>query len=193
MLGGLQFGSYAAPNSGMDAFVRHHNESGAKRWTCVAWDTWRIGEGGEGRLGGTLAAYEMCASEALEAFDRATGNPGVWVNSTGDLEARIRQWVELESVRQEAQAAKRNSGGDVLTAVAEIWRQVLGVKEIGLEDNFFDLGGNSLTGLQVVARLKSEFQVRISAVALFEAPTVRALARYLQPPETNPEDRTESA
>ncbi len=57
----------------------------------------------------------------------------------------------------------------------------LGIAEVGLYDNFFDLGGNSLLGLQVIARLKKTFHMQIPAVALFEAPTVSALAKYVRP------------
>ena len=53
VLGGLGFGAYAAANSFMNEFVKRHNERGGRQWSCVAWDTWRVGEAGrEGRLGG---------------------------------------------------------------------------------------------------------------------------------------------
>jgi len=73
--------------------------------------------------------------------------------------------------------------------ITAIWAGLLGLRTVGVNDNFFDLGGNSLMGLQVIARLKKEFQVQIPAVALFEAPTVSALARYLQPAGEEGEDR----
>ncbi|WP_460930945.1 SDR family NAD(P)-dependent oxidoreductase, partial [Oleiagrimonas citrea] len=65
--------------------------------------------------------------------------------------------------------------------VAEIWQRVLGISEIGTKDNFFDLGGNSLVGLQVVAELRKELDVELRQVVLYEAPTIDALVRYLSP------------
>ena len=91
-------------------FVRHHN--GVERSVGRASPgDWRIGEGGEGRLGGMLAAYEMCASEALEAFDRATGNPGVWVNSTEIWRrASVNGWNWSPSVRRRRRRSENRVG-----------------------------------------------------------------------------------
>lgn len=60
--------------------------------------------------------------------------------------------------------------------IAEIWAEVLGIEQVGIEDNFFALGGHSLMATQVVSRLRSAFQVEFSLQALFEAPTVAGIA-----------------
>ena len=52
--------------------------------------------------------------------------------------------------------------------------------EVGAEDNFFDLGGHSLLLVRVQARLARELGVEVPMVELFQHPTVRALARWLQ-------------
>ena len=62
---------------------------------------------------------------------------------------------------------------------------MLGVEPVGTRDNFFDLGGNSLLALQMLALVKKRFGVAVPTVALFEAPTVGTLAAILdeaQPP-----------
>jgi acyl carrier protein len=64
-------------------------------------------------------------------------------------------------------------------ALAEVWRQVLGTDAVGPDDNFFDLGGNSLIGLKVVSRLKRELDVEIPIVTLFEGPTVSAFSKLI--------------
>jgi amino acid adenylation domain-containing protein len=60
--------------------------------------------------------------------------------------------------------------------IAEIWTEVLGVKKIGIHDNFFDLGGHSLRATQVVSRLGKAFQADVPLRSLFEHPTVEGLA-----------------
>ncbi|MBV9788718.1 MAG: SDR family NAD(P)-dependent oxidoreductase, partial [Chloroflexi bacterium] len=65
--------------------------------------------------------------------------------------------------------------------IAKIWQQVLGIERIGVHDNFFELGGTSLSGIQLVAELKKRLQTDIPTVSIFEAPTVRSLAKYLNP------------
>jgi amino acid adenylation domain-containing protein len=63
--------------------------------------------------------------------------------------------------------------------VAEILGELLDLEEIGLDDNFFLLGGHSLLGAQLIARLRDAFGVEISLRSLFEGPTVAALSAEL--------------
>jgi aryl carrier-like protein len=56
---------------------------------------------------------------------------------------------------------------------------VLGISGVGVEDNFFERGGDSLAGLQVVRALKAEAGLAVSEVTLFENPTVAALCRHI--------------
>ncbi|MFE3188838.1 amino acid adenylation domain-containing protein [Nocardia sp. NPDC059240] len=60
--------------------------------------------------------------------------------------------------------------------VAAVFAEVLGVERVGAADDFFALGGNSLVATQVVARLGAALDTRVPVRALFEAPTVAALA-----------------
>ncbi|GAA3887063.1 non-ribosomal peptide synthetase [Saccharothrix violaceirubra] len=61
--------------------------------------------------------------------------------------------------------------------VADVWRDVLGLDEVGAEDNFFALGGDSILSIRVASRLRDRFAV--SPRTLFDHPTVAALARHL--------------
>ncbi|WP_460930943.1 SDR family NAD(P)-dependent oxidoreductase, partial [Oleiagrimonas citrea] len=70
--------------------------------------------------------------------------------------------------------------------IAAIWQRALGIDQIGTKDNFFDLGGNSLVGLQVIAELRKELDVELRQVVLYEAPTIDALVRYLSPEAEEP-------
>jgi amino acid adenylation domain-containing protein/non-ribosomal peptide synthase protein (TIGR01720 family) len=65
-------------------------------------------------------------------------------------------------------------------ALADIWAGVLGLDRVGVHDNFFDLGGDSLLVMQVIARLRAELQVESTVRDLFSAPTVAQLARNLE-------------
>jgi amino acid adenylation domain-containing protein len=63
--------------------------------------------------------------------------------------------------------------------LAEVWADVLGLPRVGTGASFFDLGGNSLLVVQLVARLEAELGRRVRALDVFEHPSVAALARHL--------------
>ena len=75
----------------------------------------------------------------------------------------------------------------VETAIASVWREVLGLASVTADDNFFDVGGTSLLALRVQAGLEQSLGRKIPVVDLFRFPTVARLARHLadtpaQPP-----------
>jgi hypothetical protein len=63
--------------------------------------------------------------------------------------------------------------------LAGIWAEVLGVRRVGVEDDFFELGGDSILGAQVLARVRGAFGVGLSARTVFDASTVAELAELL--------------
>ncbi|MET7339246.1 amino acid adenylation domain-containing protein, partial [Nonomuraea sp. NPDC005650] len=60
--------------------------------------------------------------------------------------------------------------------LAKIWADLLGVDQVGVHDNFFDLGGHSLLATQAITRIRSTFGTDLALTALFDHPTVGALA-----------------
>jgi amino acid adenylation domain-containing protein len=70
----------------------------------------------------------------------------------------------------------RNSTEELL---AQLWAEVLGVKLVSIDDNFFDLGGHSLLIVNVHHKVKEIFNSNISLIDLFKYPTISALARYI--------------
>jgi natural product biosynthesis luciferase-like monooxygenase protein len=69
--------------------------------------------------------------------------------------------------------------GNAEQLVLDIWRRALGVEEIGLRDNFFDIGGHSLLVVQVLKELREKAGRPIQMTDLFRYTTVEALARFL--------------
>ena len=63
--------------------------------------------------------------------------------------------------------------------IAGLWIELLGVDRVSIRDNFFDLGGHSLLGIQFIARLRDLLGVAIPIRRLFESPTIEALASVL--------------
>jgi amino acid adenylation domain-containing protein len=67
-------------------------------------------------------------------------------------------------------------------AIAEVWREALQVEAVGVDDNFFDLGGHSLLMIRAHVRLVEVLGREIPIVDLFAYPSIRALARHLDRP-----------
>ncbi|MFQ5853348.1 MAG: amino acid adenylation domain-containing protein, partial [Candidatus Binatia bacterium] len=63
--------------------------------------------------------------------------------------------------------------------LAGIWREILGLEQVGIYDNFFHLGGHSLLATRVISRVFSTFQVELPLRTLFEKPTVEELAEVI--------------
>ena len=69
--------------------------------------------------------------------------------------------------------------------LAEIWAEVLGIEQIGIHDNFFDLGGHSLMATQVMSRVRNTFYLELSLSKLFEKPTIVQLSTALEAIDDN--------
>jgi amino acid adenylation domain-containing protein len=88
--------------------------------------------------------------------------------------AAIRRGIR---VAEGGSVAPRNSVEQIL---ANIWVDLLGVEDVGVLSNFFELGGQSLLAGRVLARVANDLGVSLPIRALFEAPTIEALARRVQ-------------
>ncbi len=63
--------------------------------------------------------------------------------------------------------------------IATIWQELLGIEKIGIHDNFFDIGGNSLVATQLISRIQEIFSVDLPLASLFEQPTIANLAELI--------------
>jgi acyl transferase domain-containing protein/acyl carrier protein len=203
ILGGIGFAAYAAANQFLDAYVHQHNRRDGTPWISVDWDAWDFG----GRMvvgdrRAALADLAMTPEEGQRAFALALESGATrLVHSTGDLQSRYCRWVALEPGQAEPALGPAAHARPALTTayvpagtqyekqIAAIWQDVLGVEDVGIFDNFFDLGGDSMLGMQVISRMREAFSVSIPAVALYEAPTVNALVEYLHPEGAVVEDQ----
>jgi acyl carrier protein len=63
--------------------------------------------------------------------------------------------------------------------LTNVWCEILGLERIGIYDNFFDLGGHSISATQIVARLQRIFHVDLPLASLLVNPTVAGLAEVI--------------
>lgn len=98
------------------------------------------------------------------------------INGKIDKEALAERQIDIESVKQENVEAE----GETEKSVLSICEEVLGIKGMGMLDNFFDLGGNSLKALQVVSMVKKELDMELSVMSIFASKTIREVCRRLE-------------
>ncbi|MCE4227010.1 hypothetical protein HCU64_25090, partial [Methylobacterium sp. C25] len=98
----------------------------------------------------------------------------------GKLDRRALPAPEAALAQADDYVAPRNP---VETALAAIWAEILGLPRIGVTQNFFETGGDSLQAIRVVSRLRQRFDHPCSPKDLFERPTIEALSRVFEPSE----------
>lgn len=93
---------------------------------------------------------------------------------------------KLEDMIPESTNVKLNPTGEyfasetlVVQEIVALWKDILGVEQVGIDDNFFDSGANSLDMIKLHSRLSEELEVNISIAQLFRNPTVRSLSHYI--------------
>jgi acyl transferase domain-containing protein/acyl carrier protein len=202
-----EFGAvdYCAANAFLDAFAHYQVSRLGKNTVSVNWDTWsEVGmavktqapAGFQERRNAALR-NGVSNEEGVSALERAlaSGLPQVVV-STRDFNLRVLQseklnaatvFEEYESEMKPAQRPLRDAldikdapNGAVEQGVAEIWQELLGVQQISVHDDFFEIGGHSLLALLMISRLRKSFQAEISMSEFFDAPTIRQVAEYIQ-------------
>ena len=99
--------------------------------------------------------------------------------TSGQLAPASRQRPDLPK----AYVAPQTTLQEVLVTV---WAGILGTEKIGIEDDFFELGGDSVLATHVVSRLRDMFRMDLPPIVLFEAPTIETLATYMIANEARP-------
>jgi len=69
---------------------------------------------------------------------------------------------------------------EIEKGIHQIWKELLDLENIGIHDNFFDVGGHSLLMVRLQSQLKAKFSTDLSLVELFRYPTIHAIARQIQ-------------
>ena len=200
---------YCGANAFLDALAQARSSQAGPYTVVINWDIWQeVGLAVHTEVPPHLRQWrqEMLAkgilnSEGVEVFERIlqSGLPQVIV-STQDLAGRIELGKSftgesfLEELRKSGETPTHSSrrvigtsyvaaGSNLEQQIAAVWQRVLGAEKVGVNDNFFDLGGNSLLGLQLVSELSRQLDLAIAPVTLFEFPTVKSLAHHLNPQE----------
>jgi acyl transferase domain-containing protein len=182
---------YAAANEFLDVFAIARERRGGGRTIVVNWDDWAETGMSERasqrwRAVGVDPATALTPAEGVEVFHRALASPHARVIvSVRDLPA-----VLAERDMPVLSAAPATASSVVVATdrvvtppeteterlLAAVWENVLGITPVGREDDFFELGGHSLMATRIIATLRAQYRLELPLAAIFEAPTLGALA-----------------
>ena len=170
-------------------FAQHACPASPHGWpstvVTVAWDGWQ----GTGMLAGTpVNQAGMSAADGVELLHRVLGTPAgrqvlVTPYPLSELATRARAAVTTP-VTPEPGEPPAGSGyvapqSELEETLAKIWCAVLGVASVGVDDNFFELDGNSLVAVQLIAQVRKAVGVRLPMRSLFDSPTVAGMAEQV--------------
>jgi len=127
-------------------------------------------------------------ARGAEAFRRALAvdlGPQIVINTEvlDDMVARVRRPAVArldDTVVEPVEETQAEVVSELAAMLCAIWAETIGVDRVRLDDDFFELGGNSLVAVQLIARISRKAGVRLPMRTLFDTPTVGALAASIE-------------
>ncbi len=218
LAGGFGQVDACAANAFLDAFAHYRSATSncptfAINWSAFQWDTWQLPSGAgfselSTHLQESLETFGIKGSEAIAAFERIVCFPlSQVIVSPRDLQKMLDETdamtasTLMQAVAQ-ARPAEVHSRPELDVAyvpptseaenkIAAVWQQAFGLEKVGINDNFFELSGNSLLAIQIVTRLRDAFKVQLPLTSLFEAPTISQLAEKVDELQSQRPDLSE--
>jgi acyl transferase domain-containing protein len=206
-LGDLGQSDYCAANSVLDAYgTALADAAGGTQVLSVAWGQWQhddwqrptADEEAAGRVE-YRERYGFTDEGGCALLDRLVGAvSGTVVATRQPLPEAQREWAQLTDLDSVLPPARQKTGtarfprppqrtayvaprSDLEAAVAEVWGEFLGIDRVGVNDPFFDLGGNSLVGVAMVTAIERLLDRRIAPAVLFAHPTVASFTAAVDP------------
>jgi acyl transferase domain-containing protein/acyl carrier protein len=215
MIGEFGQCDYCAANAFLDALT--YSDTG-HRIVCINWDTWKeTGMAVRTPVSPDLQEARraeiqlgLSTEEGKIVFDRILqADLKQVIVSTVPFGPRVIAASSPQRSPLNYRAASAVHGRPRLTSphteptngvereLADIWQELLGIQQIGTQDDFFELGGDSLLATQVISRVREQLRVDVPLAQFFVVPTVASLAAtierisWFQRPLTQQEHRTE--
>ena len=182
ILGGLGFTAYASANIFMDVFTYRHNQTSPIPWTSINW-----GIVPQEKIGETF--FQILALETTAHV----------VVESQDFQEKFNKWVKKEFLQNKDSSQEKQTTlqarpnlknlyvapkSDLEKGLSVILGDVLGFEKVGIYDNLFDLGGDSLHAIRIVANIQKEFKVNIALTDLLTSPTASDLAKVIEAHKT---------
>ncbi|WP_306352319.1 SDR family NAD(P)-dependent oxidoreductase [Flavobacterium sp. '19STA2R22 D10 B1'] len=178
ILGGLGYGPYAVANKFIDNFIRNKSEE-LKNWFSVNLDG--------------ISENRINNEKLIQVFERSfyiNELPQLVISARDPNTVLKKQFNKIQAIEEEK--AEPVSDRPTITMdflepktslekeITELWQSFLGIKEIGIKDHFFELGGDSLKAMTLLKRLHKIYDIEISIEDFFKNPCVEAVAKEIE-------------
>jgi iturin family lipopeptide synthetase A len=184
ILGGLGFGAYSSANIFMDYFVQSRKKHGLlKNWVSINFDGLNFDD---------RASEEINYQELPDLMSHALSLLGLpqLVVSTKELQPRLDDWIGKRNLFTNDEDEAVLSGAEIGDfredglspeegKLMRLWVNFFGKSDFGIDDNFFEIGGDSLKALTLIARINKELNVNVSLSTFFEKASIRSLATLI--------------
>ncbi len=186
---------YTAANAFQDGFAHRHDSLSGPRVISVNWGGWRrVGMAEHAKLAGHSETESpgFAPEDGIAALERILAHPQPqWIVNDevvspallrASPESRAANGASPRSQSEPSRAMPREQvqrGAGLEEQLREIWRDLLGVQEVGVVDDFFELGGDSLLAVQLSTRVRSSFRATLPMKRFLERPTISAMADLL--------------
>ncbi|MFI6591064.1 SDR family NAD(P)-dependent oxidoreductase [Paenibacillus glucanolyticus] len=179
---------YTAANAYLDLYAKKRNKTG-KNTISISWPAWKeIGMAVNHEKNSESDYFKPISTvKALQAFCSIMNgrNPHVIVGQTnlnvswkGKATMIGRSLSHTEKVKLHGNSTDQYTRWE--NAVGEAWAQVLGLNEIDIHHSFYSYGGDSIQAIQIHKELDARFPNRVDITDIFNYPTVKGMAEYLQ-------------
>ncbi len=186
---------YTTANAYMDQLVLEQNDHSITRFVSVNWDMWAVEGMGTGtglgmsveKLRASNSAFAIDAEEGLQALEQILqwDLPQVAVLTRTPQEiaddSNLKQEALSDGSMDEKWLTDSTSNVNLETLIIRTWERIFERVDISPDDNFFQLGGHSLSGVMFINKMKIRFpKLQLSLNEIFDNPTPKIIARLIE-------------
>lgn len=189
IIGGIGYSSYASANSFLDCFTNWAEKNLSIPFICIDWDGWNLQYDVE-KSPVNSSGLTMTEEEGTWVFERILACRGLrkLVVSTADINKRINYWVYskgFKSLRSEIEAeglapVSELSSENIEKILLDIWKEQFGIQNLSSSDNFYEMGGDSLTAASMLSKIFMRLHVQIKLQDFFKQPSIKGLAKLIK-------------
>jgi acyl carrier protein len=172
----------------VDTFASESARNGRPHWTSVTWDVSPTNGNGHNAVQLIEHLLHLAITQIIVSSEPLTEGWNKLEALLNTVLARTENQPITHYPRPTLRVAYVAPRTPAEQSIAQIWRELLGVDQIGAHDSFLALGGDSLLAVRLISRLRDVFNQNIPLRLIFETSTVAELAKAIEPQSSESED-----